>query len=503
MMSAPLQSMYSGDMFVPHNTNGNTESVNPFEVKGFEGKRSGTSTYAFWGSYYNQTINTYYSDGSVIESKAGAAVFLPSNSMEQELKPASGFLLWGNGPENELVVRLPKPDEMYKNSIGNSIPVPRNGKSHLFAFTANHSNPVMEIKLTNEVQSKYFVFGNPTMAYINMVQFLKKHEDVLEQKFYRITNNQWSASVKATMESNEKYLAPMTSVMLEAKADATSLSLTLSAEHLTLNDQVAAQVPERHLPRYTTARHTTNNAASESQILTIYAIAPDAHARAVLATHPDAYDYYQKGEDAVLISSGIENDSYAMMPMNLYTIAEQVPMMVDVRQGISRIPLSLIVHKDYKSEYMQLAFYLSESWTHECYIVDSYTGQKIRIMDGLIIHVEMPNSHQERYFIEGPDEYLGSGNANGNGTTTAIDNTTASSPQLYAYLMNRGELVVSATQPIRDLKVYSIAGQLLSYPISSADCQLSTINCQLPSGVCVVEATLHNGVVVHQQAIVK
>ena len=502
MMSAPLQDMYSGDMFIPHSGGKSVEYANPFEVSKFRGTRSSTSTYAFWASYYNQTVNTWYDNGTTTEV-AAAAEFHMSNGLNQKLEPAAGYLLWGEGPENELIVRLPKPDALYYTVSGTSVSVPRSN-ANKFAFTATHNHQQMDITLKNKVANKHFVFGNPTMAYINMVQFLKDHNDVLEQKFYRISDNQWNASVKATMESPEKYLAPMTSVMLEAKADATTLNLTLKPSHLTLNDQVATQMPERNLP----ARRLSNGESEKnSEIMTIYAFTPNAHARTILATNPEAYDYYVNGEDAMLMTSGVQNTSYVTIPLNLYTVAEQVPMMADVRQGISRIPLAMSVFEECRTEYMQLAFYLSANWTRECYITDMVTGQKIRIMDGLIITVEMPDNFQERYFIEGPDEYLGSGNANGNGngngTTTAIDNTTSSSPQLYVYSMNRGELVVSATQPIRDLKVYSIAGQLLSYPISSADCQLSTINCQLPSGVCVVEATLHNGVVVHQQAIVK
>ena len=498
MMSAPLQSMYSGDMFVPHRGGESVESVKPFEVSEFVGSRSSQSTYAFWASYYNQTVNTWYDNGTTTEV-AAAAEFHMSNGLNQKLEPASGYLLWGEGNENELIVRLPKPNTIYRTVSGTPVSVPRSN-ANKFAFTATHDNENMNITLKNKVSNKHFVFGNPTMAYINMVQFLKDHENVLEQKFYRINDSQWNASVKATMESNEKYLAPMTSVMLEAKAESTTLSLTLSSSHLTINDQVAAKSPER---KASARRVASDDSEQESEIMTIYAFTPNAHARTILATHPEAYDYYVKGEDAMLMTSGVQNTSYVTIPLNLYTVAEQVPMMADVRQGISRIPLAMSVFEECRADYMQLAFYLSSNWSRECYIADELTGQKIRVMDGLIITVEMPDNFQERYFIEGPDEYLGSSNDGSNGTTTAIDNTTSASPQLYVASMNLGELMVSATQPIRDLKVYSIAGQLLSYPISSADCQLSTINCQLPSGVCVVEATLHNGVVVHQQAIVK
>ena len=357
----------------------------------------------------------------------------------------------------------------------------------------------MNITLTNKVASKYFVFGNPTMAYINMAQFLSEHQTVLTGNVYRIDNGSWTATAEQTMRSNEKYLAPMTSVMLEATAEQTSLNLTLKPSVLTLNDQVAAQSPARRVQE----RHPVSTSDSDltSEILTIYAITPNAHARTLIATHPEAYDYYVQGEDALLMTSGVQTSSYVTIPLNLYTAAEQVPMMADVRQGISRIPLSMIVYPEYRTEYMQLAFYLTNNWTRECYIYDSYTGQKIRIMDGLIITVEMPADYEDRYFIEGPDEYLGAGNNQGDGTTTNLDNATTAEPMLRAYSVETGQLTVSASQPIRDMKVYSITGQLLY--TSPANCQLSTIHCSVPSGACIVEAKLHSGNTLHQQAIVK
>ena len=501
MMSAPLQDMYSGDMFIPHSGGKSVEYANPFEVSKFRGKRSSTSTYAFWASYYNQTVKTWYDNGTTTDSVPTAAKFNMSNGLNQKLEPASGYLLWGEGPEHDttdLVVRLPKPDNMYYSSGGNQVPVQRTN-SGKFAFTATHENQQMNITLTNEVESEYFVFGNPTMAYINMARFLEENKDVLNPTFYRITSDTWTATVEQTMRSNEKYLAPMTSVMLQAKAAGKSLSLRLTPSVLTLNDQVAAQSPVRRVQE----RHPVSTSDSDltSEILTIYALTPDAYARTIIATHPEAFDYYQQGEDALLMTSGVQTSSYVTIPLNLYTAAEQVPMMADVRQGVSRIPLSMIVYPEYRTDYMQLAFYLSSNWTRECYIVDSYTGQRIRIMDGLIISVEMPADYEERYFIEGPDEYLGAGNGNGDGTTTNIDNATSTSPMLRAYSVQAGQLTVAASQPIREMKVYSITGQLLYTTL--ANCQLSTIHCSVPSGACIVEATLHSGTTLHQQAIVK
>ena len=513
MMSAPLQKMYSGDMYVPHEGNWETGSSleidAPFATGAFQGTRSGTAAYAFWASYYNQSVKTWYGDGNYIESTSSS--FQQSNGLNQPLEVGSGFALWGEGKEEQkgedIVIRLPKQETTYSSSSGTSVQVPREGKSHKLAFTATQEGETitpMTITLTNKEASKYFIFGNPTMAYINMHDFLHDNEGVLNHTFYRIESGAWNAEIEHTMSEN-RFLAPMSAVMLETKDKNKQEKLTvqLSPLHLTLTDQQDPFSPENPEIKPSAPRAKEEDKSSTSEIMTIYTFTDDAYARTVLATNPAANDYYQIGEDAIFVSSGVESNSYLVTPLNMYTVAEQVPMMADVRQGISNIPLSILAAEGYHTQHMQVAFYLSSNWSRTCYFCDSKTGQKIRIMDGLVISVEMPQNHEQRYFIEGPDTYLGSGNTNGNGTSTSAHNTNATSASIHAYSQDKGQLTVTANQPIRELKVYSITGQLLSHPISTTSCQLSTVNCQIPSGVCIVEATLYNGTTLHTQAVVK
>jgi hypothetical protein len=185
----------------------------------------------------------------------------------------------------------------------------------------------------------------------------------------------------------------------------------------------------------------------------------------------------------------------------MYTVAEQVPMMADVRQGISEIPLGMLVADDYRTTHMQLAFYLSSNWTRECYFCDSKTGQKIRIMDGLVITVEMPQNHEQRYFIEGPDEYLGS-SEDPQGPTTAVDNTSSSAlATLQAFSLAQGELTIGSNQLIQEIRLYDLAGRLILD--NSLTLLHTTTTVTAPSGICLVEAVLRDGTTLHTQALVK
>ena len=122
LVSAPLQGMVSGDMFVPHrgwyseSQDNRIAEPNPFEVKAFKGAgyagiRHADAAYAFWEAFYNTNVdgsNTLLRDFDNIQ-------FTQSNTLVQSLTEGTGYAVYGLGwKESELLtVRLPKPDQSY------------------------------------------------------------------------------------------------------------------------------------------------------------------------------------------------------------------------------------------------------------------------------------------------------------------------------------------------------------------------------------------------------
>lgn len=511
MVSAPLKKMVSGDMFVPHDgdyKNGNiVAEPNPFEVSGFTGMRHADAAYAFWQQFYNQSVEYQYEDGNKTTTSID---FVQTNSMAQPLTPGTGYSLYGLGLESKekLTIRLPKPDEkyFYYTSTGDksnqSITVDRgtDNEAYQLAFTAEHDaeheEQKMEITLENNTPSYNFLFGNPTMAYIDMKLFLKTNASVLNPVFHRIESNVWTASTELTMVE-DRYLPPMTSVLLETylQKPQETLTVTLSADHLTLNNTVnrvaenKEQAPQRII--------ASSPSSHTSEMLTIYAFTPKATARTIVATNPVANDYFVQGEDALFVSSGIENSTSVKSPLNMYTAAEQVPMMADVRQGVSQIPLSILADTKVRTDYMQLAFYYTSNWSRTCYLVDSYTGQKTRIMNGLIISVEMPLNHEQRYYIEGPDEYTSSSNG---GVTTSTSGVTQpeSVHRVWAYAQD-GTVIINASDLIKSAMLYDITGRLITSspnsPIASSPHLMTnslTLHTAGTAGVYVVDVTFRD-----------
>ena len=509
MVSAPLKKMVSGDMFIPHSgwwNNGNiVEEPNPFEVSGFTGIRHEDAAYAFWQQFYNQSVEYQYEDGI---NTTTSIEFVQTNSMAQALTPGYGYNLYGLGLQTgeELTIRLPKPDTEYfyytsagvKSNQSISISRGTNNESYRFAFEADHDNNTMQITLENNQASQNFLFGNPTMAFIDMQLFLKANEGVLNPVFRRMQNSTWSASTEKTLVE-DRYLAPMSSVLLETK-DKTlenNITVTLSAEHLTLNNQVYT-IEEVSQPEGAKIKAKTED---QTQMMTIYAFTPKATARTVLATNPAANDYYSNGEDALFVSSGIENKTSVKSPLNMYTVAEQVPMMADVRLGISQIPLAILADSKVRAEKMQLAFYYTSNWSRTCYLVDSYTGQKTRIMNGLIISVEMPLNHEQRYYIEGPDEYTSSSNG---GVTTSTSGVTQpeSVHRVWAYAQD-GTVIINASDLIKSAMLYDITGRLVTTSDNSLITNSLTLSTTGTAGMYILDVTLRDGTTEQTQVIVQ
>ena len=518
MMSAPLQDMVSGDMFIPHEGDWRDgrkiDELNPFEVKPFQGRRDGNAAYTFAQAFYNTSMDILYEAKNGVEIKQSSSLeFTRSNTMAQALTPGTGYQLYGLGKqENEtLTVRLPKTDtEYYYYTTAGTPSTQKDGITRtagLGKLAYTPSNDGMEITLNNNQANTEFLFGNPTMAYIDMRALYKDNQGDWTGNFKRMTNSSWISVTQLTMAS-ERYLAPMTSVLLQSTSSTKKMQISLKPEHLTLNNTVNPnRAPEEEsnpeqspARRMAIAERPIPQDERETEKLTIYALGKNAHARIVLATNPAANDYYQVGEDALFVSTGVESTSAVTSPLNMYTVAEQVPMMADVRQGISSIPLAILAANNARQEYMQLAFYYSSNWSRTCYFCDTKTGQKVRIMDGLLISVEMPKNHEQRYYIEGPDVYQGS---NGVVTSTTQPTLSTTGNKVWAYAPDRGNVVVSSTDLIKSATLYDITGRLIAQSPNSLITNSLTLHTAGTAGMYIVDVTLRDGSTERAQVIVQ
>ena len=522
-MAPPLKGMYTGDMYVPHTgkynndpaqtgksveytslTGTNGHSDYPFVVREFTGARTQTAPYVFWQALYNKRVSNQHENGnSSSPALTNESLFLQTNSLNQKLEPGTGYQVLGYGPTHgtadEIVIRLPKPDDTYYYYYSNGAQSQQSvSVTHSSQLAFEPTDGVMRIELKNDLASNQFMFGNPTMAYIDMAAFLEANNDVLAPKYYSIQNSAWNAqNMYSIAADGGGLLAPMRSVMLElaGNSDRKSITVKLSSEHLVTRTPIMAiELPSRPSPQRVSA-----NLAEQPQSMTIYATSSAGQAKCMLIASPNAIDAYDSHEDVLFTSTGVETSNIVTTPVNMYTVSEQVPMMIDVREHIDTVPLSMLVHDSYRTTQVEFAFYLTKNWDKECYFVDKMTGTRTRILDGTILTVQMPQDHEQRYYIEGPDQYIGSGEGGVTTSTSSIKNP--SDATLRAYSLSLGEVTVSASELMHEVKLYDMAGRLIGYQMF--DMLQHTTTLSAPAGIYVVEATLRDGTTLHTQAIVR
>lgn len=510
-MSAPLQGMVSGDFFIPYDADGNNiESDADFLVSTYHGDRRGSSAYAFWLSYYNRSVTMLnenpYSDRDSISTDI--EVFAKSNSLGETLAPGQGFQVLGYGPgadgEN-LIVRLPKPDNVYyyfhpDGSQSDRCEVLNRNRTGRLAYPATDGDGTMTVTLTNARESRHFLFGNPTMAYIDMQAFFADNDNV-ESSFRYIDGSSWKTVTPSTATTAaERFVAPMQSVLLTAKTAAVSLTLTLRDTHLaTANTGVTTAVNSapRRVQRVAHLPETTAN-----EVMNITAYNGAAEAFAALAIDANASNAYLSGEDLPFIVSGVGegyvNASAATTPLNLYTLAGTQALMADVRRGISVVPLGFVIsgEKDaygnsvYRTDSLTLSFRLTPNWGDECYLCDAHTGARYPIANDTEIRIATPADHELRYYILGsftepsePDV------PTDNGGIDVLPSATGK--RLVAFSNATGEVTVVASEDMADLRVYDIAGNTLLHRSGTEQHTLgAVVTVQIPSGVAIVEATL-------------
>lgn len=495
-VAVPIASIVSGDMYIPHTGDENdgaiVEETEPFTVGSFQGSRLSTSAFPFWISVYNKTVQKVNANpdktGTTISTNT--QVFASTNALDEPMQVGSGYQLLGYGPKNfeSLTIRLPKPDNMYSyyykdGSLGQNVAINRGANSNKLTYS-----PDVPITLTNERTSNSFMFGNPTMAKIDLTKCLPAGSTI-----YKMVNDGWVSGTLASLEVDEKYryLEPMRSVLVTLSTAGTTAKIDLEAEDLTTPEKIAEAKANNIAPR-------RNASGNTLQLMTIYADVYGTKARCLVGAKSGMADTYALGEDALFISSGVEaevNSATATSPVNMYTVSDNIPLMVDIRENIDTIPMALLIQDYYRTDKFTLTFHLTENWEKECYFCDALTGTKTLITDSLTLEVDMPLNHATRYFITGPDHTTNSG------VVTNTTNPNVAPLQVWAYSEQAGEITVCSNDIIQSVTIYDIAGHIIVH--KTLDLLYNQISLPASRGVHIAEVTLRDNSKHYTRTIVK
>lgn len=493
-VSAPMQDMYSGDIFVPHTgdmySGQKVAEPNDFEVSPFVGTRAGNAAYAFYPSYYNRTVSILHNRDNQ-STVTGTAAFNWSNTLDEPLAPGMGYAISGYGPDNDksnLTIRLPKPDNTYYyfdengNATSHSVSLSRTN-AHKLAYPLNGD---YTFTLTNAQSDTTFFFGNPTMAYIDMEKFVQDNTS-LRDHFRTLTASEWrTVSLKAMSDPTQRFIDPMQSVLLTTVTPATELTLTLRPEHLTVSKSAdAIYGTAATQPQPASAHHApaADGHIVQSEVMDIIAYYRGRAAYATLAKLDFASDGFDADEDVPFISSGVEDKGNAVTtPLNLYTVAGAQTLMADIRSNIGIVPIGFLLKS--RADSIYISFHTTANWTSECYFCDALTGTKFPIYNDSRFHIATPADHELRYYIQGPYRET---------PDTPTDNGTplANGNNVRAFSNALGSITVVAADNIREIHIYDMLGRLQTEMHPSVATALCTLSA--PAGIVIVEVILHNG----------
>lgn len=516
-ISAPLQDMYSGDLYVPHNgriigeSTTMLESKKAFEVSGFQGTRDSLAGYAFWAMYYNQDVYRMYNsgEGSIVSTTAS---FLQSNKLDMPIEPGQGIAAAGFGPtgnETYITVRLPKPDTKYHYYTntgavsGQSVTVDR-AHSYKLAYTPNASGD-MEVTLTvkNEVNAGIvgfdnnttgFLFGNPTMAYIDMFKLMDANKNVLSHVGYQVMTGDKYTTVLRAVGTTDHYLAPMQSAIVLPSQNTKSITLKIPSNCLVLNPY-APTGSVQPAPR----RAMGHTFRSDRMDIMVYS--DGGKGSAILLARDFADNAYNVEEDMLYNAAGFgadKNRLQTMTPVNVYTLAGNMPLAADVREKIGVVPLGFEIDNAYRQDSIDIFFSLNSVWSEECYFCDSETGERWRIYNDTHLRIATPANHEIRYYIQG--EYNAPENPD---TPTQEPNTTidSSASTVSAFSTFAETVVVVASEDIAEIRMYDIAGRLLQEIAPANNTPILTL--QAPTGVVLLSTRLRSGFMTQTKVLVK
>jgi len=470
--SAPVTGMMSGDIFMANtDLTGETPA---WEVGEFDadGRNATTGNSSFWLSLYShESIHVGNGDNVQTDTvSADAEWSRVTNGMDYSLPPGLGWAIYTRTASGRNAdVRLPKNDDIYYYySVAGekmySIYVAGlraerdeaaggTGKAGKLAFDTDGT--YKDYTLTNGAASSSYVFGNPTMGYIDIWGFIA--DNGLEESFaYMGANNAYTTTTKDAAKATtdvisnpERYLPPMHAIVIST-TEGTEKTIRLNTNRIvTSPDQVES--PLTPAPRRNGAHGLSKG------IMTVTAVNPvSARCISRLRIGQGYHAAIVKGEDAILTTVNIDhytNTSAPATPFNIYASEGHHGLSINLRDEILNVPISFYMSDLPYEPVTQLWFTGVNNIDGELVLYDALTGTERTILDGICLTIPTPEvSHEKRFYIRRRGYTPGDPT---NPVATAIDQSAEESDPAIKVVKD-GHVYV-----LRDGHVYTIFGQKL------------------------------------------
>lgn len=466
LCAMPVAGCVSGDLWSPAAGESQTD---PFTVASIS-QTVGASAddrlvNRVWQSLFNKQISNKTTKEDVdVSSSTWTA---PLNALTTSYPAGTGVALWvenSNGG-NQVTFRLPKNDAVYHYWQANKW----HAKSETVSRTANGLayQQGMTIALQNHDNTgDMFLFGNPTLAYIDMAKLTESNPE-LAGSWYVLTDNtadlsqELTASVKDVSTDGGDYslLAPGRAVLLKSKETGRTLYLTITPEMLTL-------------PESRTALSAPKRAKERARNYALYISATSSGgftSRAVVQNAWGANDAYRQGEDATVFLM----DEWTT-PFGIYTISsDHQPLSINLFSDMELIPLACYAQQP--TDTLQVSFEGEAGYVGEWHLYDAEEGTRTKLAAGMSLHLAIPTDGKVRYYLEKPADIH---------PIPTDEPSMEIMPQVQV-TGRIGELSVSANTEMERIAVYDVVGRLVATGNA-----VSSAQWQLPQGAYVVNVNI-------------
>ena len=359
----------------------------------------------------------------------------------------------GENGEAVALVRLPKADASYQyvtkaaSSIANRPNSGQLAKGDVTIILTDNddTNTWGKDQGDNHIyyadgDGKHFLIGNPYMYPLDMEAFFdgnKKEDnttDLFQRKYWILEDGSTSAVVGtpdvgfgngtgAIEESNLGQIAPMQAFFVEL---ADSLTGTNSVTVKFTTDMMAANAE-------TTNSLETRSYSATNPTLTITVERGETKSVAKLVTSDKADNGYEASEDAVML---LDSELDAAM---VYTVSGSRAAQVNAMKEISNVGLGIYNEND--DEATVTISGLSQM-ASPLYLYDAQTRKSVEL-EGDSYTMQITGDSHGRYYLRN------------SAMADELENTIS------IYSAQRGQVIVSALQPVKDIKVFNVSGALV------------------------------------------
>ena len=418
--SAPVKGMISGDLYMSNADLYKETSL--WEVGSFDanGRNNTTGNASFWLSLYGITTVRLGNSAEGIENETqttDGSWSKVANGLTLSLPPAQGWAVYGRSASGSpAAVRLPKEDDLYYyfNKYGEQLDgqyeqnlqalretnaVAQGGHAGELAF---HPSGVAEsYLLSKDAGSQTFVFGNPTMGYIDIWGFIADNS-LVEEFGYMATNNEYTTVTKESalatanvITEQKRYLPPMHAILITVAGSGAprELEVTVNTSRVVVSPVAGPSPAPRRTPRKYPKGIMTVTATNT--------VSPRCFSQLLIGQ--GYHDAVYKGEDALLMTLSIDkytNNTTPATPFNLYAAEGEYGLCIDLRDSIVNIPLSFYMSNLPFDPVTRLWFTGVNKIDEDLVLYDAVTETEQTIADGIYIDIQTPEqSHEIRYYI--------------------------------------------------------------------------------------------------------